>query len=74
MAKWMSYLAYDCMGEIVFGKGFGMLTDPSLRYILELMDMTVYSYLLVTAPLLTGLTPTPRLADVWKGRLPPIIA
>lgn len=47
MSLWFNYLSYDIMGEMVFGRGFGMLTDPSLRYILELIDATVFSYLLV---------------------------
>ncbi|OQV00250.1 hypothetical protein CLAIMM_05773 isoform 2 [Cladophialophora immunda] len=46
MSLWFNYLSYDIMGELVFGRGFGMLTDPSLRYILDLIDSTVFSYLL----------------------------
>ena len=49
MSLWFNYLSYDIMGELVFGKGFGMLTDPSLRYILDLIDSTVFSYLLVSS-------------------------
>lgn len=48
MSLWFNYLSYDIMGELVFGRGFGMLTDTSLRYILELIDSTVFSYLLVS--------------------------
>lgn len=47
MSLWFNYLSYDIMGEMVFGRGFSMLTDPSLRYMLDLIDSTVFSYLLV---------------------------
>ncbi|OAL35267.1 hypothetical protein AYO20_05521 [Fonsecaea nubica] len=46
MSRWFNFLSYDLMGEIVFGRGFGMLTDPSLHYILDLIDSTTFSYLL----------------------------
>ncbi|KAL6241983.1 hypothetical protein RBB50_011228 [Rhinocladiella similis] len=46
MSLWFNYLSYDIMGEMVFGRGFSMLTDPSLRYMLDLIDSTVFSYLL----------------------------
>lgn len=57
MSLWLNYLAYDIMGEVVFGKGFDMLTQTSLRYILPLIDSMVFSMLLVS------LLPTP-LIDV----------
>jgi len=47
MSRWLNFLSYDCMGEMVFGRGFGMLTDPSLHFILDLIDSTVFTYLLV---------------------------
>lgn len=47
LSLWLNYLAYDIMGEVVFGKSFNMLTDPSLRYILDLIDSMVFSTLLV---------------------------
>lgn len=56
MARWLNFLSYDCMGEMVFGRGFGMLTDPSLHYILDLIDSTVFSYLLVKTEFPSGIT------------------
>jgi hypothetical protein len=47
MSLWLNYLAYDIMGEVVFGQGFNMLTETSLRYILPLIDSMVFSMLLV---------------------------
>lgn len=47
MSKWLNYLAYDIMGEIVFGRGFDMLIDEQLHYILPLIDNMVFSFLLV---------------------------
>ncbi|KIY03472.1 uncharacterized protein Z520_00163 [Fonsecaea multimorphosa CBS 102226] len=46
MSLWLNYLAYDIMGEVVFGKSFDMLTNPSLRYVLDLIDSMVFSTLL----------------------------
>jgi hypothetical protein len=51
MALWMNYLAYDVMGEVVFGKGFDMLTSSKLHYILPLIDNMVFSFLLVCSSL-----------------------
>lgn len=47
MSLWLNYLAYDIMGEVVFGNGFKMLTDDKERYILPLIDNMVFSMLLV---------------------------
>lgn len=47
MSLWMNYLAYDIMGEVVFGRGFNMLTDTKLHYMLPLIDDMVFSMLLV---------------------------
>lgn len=47
MSLWLNYLAYDIMGEVVFGNGFNMLTDDKERYILPLIDNMVFSMLLV---------------------------
>ncbi|OAP63321.1 hypothetical protein AYL99_02548 [Fonsecaea erecta] len=46
MSLWLNYLAYDIMGEVVFSKSFDMLTNPSLRYVLDLIDSMVFSTLL----------------------------
>ncbi|KIW84306.1 hypothetical protein Z517_03556 [Fonsecaea pedrosoi CBS 271.37] len=46
LSLWLNYLAYDIMGEVVFGKSFNMMTDPSLRYVLDLIDSMVFSTLL----------------------------
>ncbi|EXJ70268.1 uncharacterized protein A1O5_06336 [Cladophialophora psammophila CBS 110553] len=58
LSLWLNYLAYDIMGEVVFGRSFDMLTDPSLRYVLSLIDASVFCTLLARVmPLLykTGL-------------------
>ena len=47
MSLWLNYLAYDIMGEIVFGKGFNMMTNDKIRYILPLIDDMTFSMLLV---------------------------
>jgi hypothetical protein len=47
MSLWFNYLAYDIMGEVIFGRGFHMMTQTDLRYILPLIDDMVFSMLLV---------------------------
>lgn len=47
MSLWLNYLAYDIMGEVVFGKGFDMMTNEKIRYILPLIDDMTFSMLLV---------------------------
>lgn len=48
MSLWLNYLAYDIMGEVVFGKGFDMMTNEKIRYILPLIDDMTFSMLLVS--------------------------
>ncbi|CAG7943360.1 unnamed protein product [Penicillium salamii] len=38
MGDWFSYLSYDVMGELCFGKSFDMLISDSLRYKVGLVD------------------------------------
>ena len=48
LSLWLNYLAYDIMGQVVFGRSFDMLTSPSLRYVLSLIDSMVFTTLLVS--------------------------
>ncbi|KAJ5484281.1 Cytochrome P450 [Penicillium expansum] len=38
MGDWFSYLSYDVMGELCFGKSFDMLISETLRYKVGLVD------------------------------------
>ncbi|PWY83512.1 cytochrome P450 [Aspergillus heteromorphus CBS 117.55] len=38
MGRWFSYLTYDVMGELCFGKSFDMLIESSRRRLIELVD------------------------------------
>lgn len=37
MAEWCSYLGYDAMGEMAFGKSFDMLRSVRNRFVIDLM-------------------------------------
>lgn len=37
VALWTTYLTFDVLGDLCFGKPFGLLDDPSQRYIPNLM-------------------------------------
>ncbi|PYH45371.1 cytochrome P450 [Aspergillus saccharolyticus JOP 1030-1] len=38
LGRWFSYLTYDVMGELCFGKSFDMLIESSRRRLVELVD------------------------------------
>jgi cytochrome P450 len=38
MGDWFSYLTYDVMGELCFGKSFDMLVSSGRRKMIELVD------------------------------------
>ena len=37
MAEWCSYLGYDAMGEMAFGKSFGMLNSTENRFVINII-------------------------------------
>ena len=42
MSLWCNYLTFDIMGDLSFGKQFGMLTNDEMRGIPALIDQNVY--------------------------------
>ncbi|OJJ45800.1 hypothetical protein ASPZODRAFT_133663 [Penicilliopsis zonata CBS 506.65] len=44
MADWFSYLTYDIMGELCFGKSFDMLVDSARRHMVHLVDRAAYRH------------------------------
>ena len=42
MSLWCNYLTFDIMGDLSFGKQFGMLTNEDMRGIPTLIDQNVY--------------------------------
>ncbi|KAI1938779.1 hypothetical protein LOZ57_006325 [Ophidiomyces ophidiicola] len=44
MANWFGYLAYDVMGELCFGKSFGMLIERGKREVIGLVDRAAYRH------------------------------
>lgn len=47
MADWCNYLTFDIMGDLCFGKAFGMLERPDNRFAIELIGNAAHRHLIV---------------------------
>ncbi len=47
MADWCNYLTFDIMGDLVFGKAFGMLERPDNRFAIDLIGNAAHRHLIV---------------------------
>lgn len=47
MGKWSNYLTFDVMGDLVFGKDFGMVAGNESRELPEIIDAAAHRELLV---------------------------
>lgn len=50
MADWFSYLSYDVMGELCFGKSYDMLVDGARRGVIGLVDRAAFRHYVVCLP------------------------
>jgi hypothetical protein len=48
MGNWFSYLSYDVMGELCFGKSFDMLITDSRRHMIGLVDRAANRHYVVS--------------------------
>ncbi len=48
MADWFSYLSYDVMGELCFGKSYDMLIDGARRGVIGLVDRAAFRHYVVS--------------------------
>lgn len=49
MGDWFSYLTYDVMGELCFGKSFDMLVSSGRRQLVELVDRAANRHYVVSS-------------------------
>lgn len=49
-AHWCEWLVFDIMGDLVFGKAFGMLESPRNRFATDLVGNAAHRHLIVSAP------------------------
>jgi hypothetical protein len=54
MADWCNYLTFDVMGDLAFGKAFGMLEKPDNRFALSLVGNAARRHLIVRTFTLKG--------------------
>lgn len=47
-AHWCEWLVFDIMGDLVFGKAFGMLESPANRFATELVGNAAHRHLIVS--------------------------
>lgn len=72
MGEMVSWLTFDVMGELCFGRAFGMLVDKSQRFVTELIDKAAHNHYICgnylplrTLKISNFLFPTIS-ADRWK--------
>ncbi|OCK75144.1 cytochrome P450 [Lepidopterella palustris CBS 459.81] len=46
MANWCNWLVFDIMGDLVFGKAFGMLESPTNRFAVDLVGKAAHRHLI----------------------------
>jgi cytochrome P450 len=46
-ARWADWLTFDIMGELVFGKAFGMLEDDKNRFAVDLVSSAAQRHMIV---------------------------
>lgn len=49
-ADWCNWLVFDIMGDLVFGKAFGMLESPGNRFAVDLVGNAAHRHLIVSFP------------------------
>jgi hypothetical protein len=49
-ANWCNWLVFDIMGDLVFGKAFGMLESPANRFAVDLVGNAAHRHLIVRTP------------------------
>lgn len=47
-AHWCEWLVFDIMGDLVFGKAFGMLESPANRFATDLVGNAAHRHLIVS--------------------------
>lgn len=50
MGEMFSWLTFDVMGELCFGKSFGMLRDETTRFVTHLIAQAAHSHYIVSIP------------------------
>jgi hypothetical protein len=48
-AHWCEWLVFDIMGDLVFGKAFGMLESPRNRFATQLVGNAAHRHLIVSS-------------------------
>jgi hypothetical protein len=50
VADWCNWVVFDIMGDLVFGKAFGMLEGPVNRFAVDLVGNAAHRHLIVSSP------------------------
>ena len=61
VARWADWLAFDIMGDLVFGRAFGMLENPQNRFAVDLVSSAAHRHLIVRP-----LPPFLSLSGSWR--------
>jgi hypothetical protein len=60
VADWCNWMVFDIMGDLVFGKAFGMLESPTNRFAVDLVGNAAHRHLIVSTLALVSIV----IADV----------
>lgn len=50
LTEWCSYLTYDVLGDLCFGKAFGMLEKEDNRFVIDLVSKASHRHYIVSDP------------------------
>ncbi|RYG55767.1 MAG: cytochrome P450 [Alphaproteobacteria bacterium] len=62
MSQWSTYLNYDIMGDLVFGRRFGLMTSDSHRFVARLI-MNSTAFISTVSPIIVVTIPPSRETD-----------
>jgi hypothetical protein len=68
VAQWCNWLVFDIMGDLVFGKAFGMLESPKNRFAVELVGNAAHRHLIVSFSSLFSVCLVVRWTERWRRR------
>jgi hypothetical protein len=67
-AHWCEWLVFDIMGDLVFGKAFGMLESPKNRFATELVGNAAHRHLIVSLSLMKAVINTNNFSAAPSSR------
>lgn len=71
MSRWSNYLTFDILGELCFGKSFGLMTSPAQRYLPRMLLGTMHTFQTVRSPYFRSILQRPDKVQIGNSPLLP---